>query len=96
MTPRTRSKVKVPQASRRGVAIAAGCEPGGQIAAACASCGAPGRVTWFRRLDGRPSGWVHFEDLELDHIVAEAKGGPSDASNLQLLCQHCNRTKGCK
>jgi 5-methylcytosine-specific restriction endonuclease McrA len=34
--------------------------------------------------------------LEIDHIVPVSKGGTNDASNLQLLCQSCNRGKGNK
>jgi len=38
----------------------------------------------------------HFQlrHLEVDHIIARAKGGTDHAENLQLLCGHCNRTKG--
>ena len=35
--------------------------------------------------------------LEYDHIVPYSCGGSSDRSNIQLLCQRCNRSKsnGC-
>ncbi len=38
----------------------------------------------------------HFKSrhLEVDHIIAQAKGGTDHIENLQLLCGHCNRTKG--
>jgi len=38
----------------------------------------------------------HFElrHLEVDHIIAKAKGGSDHIGNLQLLCGHCNRIKG--
>ena len=38
----------------------------------------------------------HFEkrNLEVDHIIARAKGGTDHRENLQLLCGHCNRVKG--
>lgn len=38
----------------------------------------------------------HFQQqhLELDHIIARAKGGTDHINNLQLLCSHCNRIKG--
>ena len=38
----------------------------------------------------------HFkpQHLEVDHIIAVAKGGTDHISNLQLLCGHCNRVKG--
>lgn len=29
-----------------------------------------------------------------DHVVARAKGGPTDLTNLQPLCKGCNQTKG--
>ena len=38
----------------------------------------------------------HFEarHLEVDHIIARAKGGTDHIGNLQLLCGNCNRVKG--
>ena len=38
----------------------------------------------------------HFEirHLEIDHIIAQQKGGTDHIDNLQLLCGHCNRVKG--
>ena len=38
----------------------------------------------------------HFEkvNLTIDHIVAKSKGGTDHIGNLQLLCGHCNSTKG--
>ena len=33
-------------------------------------------------------------NLEVDHIVAKAKGGNDHLNNLQLLCGECNRKKG--
>ena len=38
----------------------------------------------------------HFEarHLEVDHIIARAKGGTDHIDNLQLLCGNCNRVKG--
>lgn len=40
----------------------------------------------------------HFKlrNLEVDHIVPQAKGGTDHLGNLQLLCGHCNRVKGTK
>lgn len=32
-------------------------------------------------------------NLEYDHIIPYSCGGVSDASNIQLLCQKCNRSK---
>lgn len=39
---------------------------------------------------------THFEPqhLTVDHIIARSKGGTDHLSNLQLLCHHCNATKG--
>ncbi|MYE58399.1 MAG: hypothetical protein F4X35_02265 [Alphaproteobacteria bacterium] len=39
---------------------------------------------------------THFEprNLEVDHIIARAKGGTDHIDNLQLLCGNCNRVKG--
>ena len=38
----------------------------------------------------------HFkpQNLEVDHIIARAKGGTDHIQNLQLLCGHCNSVKG--
>lgn len=33
------------------------------------------------------------QNLEYDHITPYSCGGTSDASNIQLLCQKCNRSK---
>ena len=40
----------------------------------------------------------HFriENLHMDHIVARARGGTDHDFNFQLLCGHCNSTKGTK
>jgi site-specific DNA-methyltransferase (adenine-specific) len=32
--------------------------------------------------------------FEIDHIIPKAKGGGDYYENYQLLCPHCNRTKG--
>lgn len=34
------------------------------------------------------------EGLEFDHIIPIAEGGSSTERNVQLLCEHCNRSKG--
>ena len=34
--------------------------------------------------------------LEVDHIIPVSKGGKSEKSNLQTLCERCNRGKGIK
>ena len=39
---------------------------------------------------------LHYrsKDMHIDHIVPRAHGGASGIENLQLLCGHCNSTKG--
>lgn len=37
-----------------------------------------------------------MERLEMDHIVPRSRGGPTELSNLQPLCQRCNGKKGCE
>lgn len=34
--------------------------------------------------------------FEIDHIIPESRGGQATLDNLQLLCRHCNRSKGVK
>ena len=36
------------------------------------------------------------ENLSVDHIVSESKGGPTKLHNLQTLCRSCNSRKGTK
>ncbi len=35
-----------------------------------------------------------FRNMQVDHVVPRAKGGPDHISNYQLLCGACNSTKG--
>ena len=35
-----------------------------------------------------------FKVMEVDHVVPRSRGGSDHMDNLQLLCGHCNRTKG--
>lgn len=41
---------------------------------------------------------THFETrhLTIDHIIARSDGGGDEIGNLQLLCHHCNATKGAR
>ncbi len=41
---------------------------------------------------------VHFpfKVMEVDHILPRSKGGSDHYENLQLLCTHCNKSKGSK
>jgi 5-methylcytosine-specific restriction endonuclease McrA len=86
----------IPQATRRAVALSAGCEPGEHSTAQCHYCRAPGSISWFRRSDGAPGGWVHFAGLELDHVIPESAGGAATPDNIVLACRSCNRRKGAR
>ena len=44
----------------------------------CGGCGTP----------------FEFRHFEVDHMVPQSRGGTDHLGNLQLLCGHCNRTKG--
>lgn len=35
-------------------------------------------------------------DMDADHIIPKSLGGSNNPRNLQLLCSHCNRSKGNK
>lgn len=37
-----------------------------------------------------------LDDYHVDHVIPISRGGINDASNLQLLCPTCNRSKGNK
>ena len=55
------------------------------------------RTTLYGEQAGYCAGCAtHFElrNLEVDHIIAQKKGGGDDLDNLQLLCGSCNRIKG--
>jgi 5-methylcytosine-specific restriction endonuclease McrA len=86
-------KLPIPAAERREVALKYGCKPGQRIAAKCHYCGFEGLIVWHTLYSGRPSFWVSFCNLELDHFVPESKGGQGVAENLVLACRFCNRSK---
>ncbi len=39
---------------------------------------------------------ITFEQAQVDHRLAHARGGPTDLANAQLLCPSCNRSKGAR
>ncbi len=84
--PRPKKKA-VPQESRRELARRAGLDGIGSIEAPCHWCGKIGNVNWMT------ASWVHFSDLEIDHIIPESQGGDSSPDNLVLSCRGCNRKK---
>lgn len=89
-------KIAISLATRRAVGKKYGCSPGSVVNAACYYCGSPGKVHWWTLADGRPSAWVTFPGLELDHLEPEGTGGESSSPNIVLACRRCNRSKGSK
>lgn len=88
-------KAAIPNSVRRQVAARYGCPPGGQTSVPCHHCSVPGSIYWHTLSDGRPSSWVTFSH-ELDHLIPESKGGPTEAANIVLACRPCNRKKGAR
>jgi 5-methylcytosine-specific restriction endonuclease McrA len=87
-------KRSVTSLARRAIAQKYGCKPGERIDAQCFYCGAPGSMQWWALSNGRPSSWVSFSGLEIDHFTPEDSGGTSVGENLVLACRYCNRSKG--
>jgi len=54
------------------------------------------RATVLVRDGGRCRKCRRAIKLEMDHIVPVSKGGKTEESNLQTLCQRCNRAKSRK
>ncbi len=56
----------------------------------------PRNVRWavWKRDDFRCKQCGTRDNLSVDHILAEAKGGTLDMDNLQTLCRPCNSRKG--
>ena len=55
------------------------------------------RHVLFGQQEGRCNGCggeFPFRMFEVDHVVPRSRGGTDHIDNLQLLCTHCNRTKG--
>ena len=53
------------------------------------------RIEVWRRDGGKCVRCGGRERLEFDHIVPVSKGGSNTARNIELLCETCNRSKGC-
>lgn len=94
ITPGGKKKKAIALAERRRLAIRYGCDPGESISVPCSYCGIPGEIYWHKLNSGKPSGWVTFPGLEIDHIQPESNGGSNEAENIQLSCRSCNRKKG--
>jgi hypothetical protein len=86
-------KLAIPLAVRRQVAGKYGCQPGESKDATCFYCGTPGSIHWHRLSSGRPSAWVTFPGLELDHVEPEHYDGQATVDNIVLACRGCNRSK---
>jgi hypothetical protein len=58
----------------------------------------PVELRWrvWERDDFTCRGCGSRRNLSIDHIVAEANGGPTEESNLQTLCSSCNSRKGAR
>ncbi len=55
------------------------------------------RHVLFGEQEGRCNGCrteFPFRIFEVDHKIPRSRGGTDHIENLQLLCAHCNRTKG--
>ena len=52
------------------------------------------RIFVWQRDQGKCVQCGRREGLEFDHIIPIAEGGSSTERNVQLLCEHCNRSKG--
>jgi 5-methylcytosine-specific restriction endonuclease McrA len=89
-------KITIPFATRRGVAEKYKCEPGESTTCNCYYCGSEGRIHWHRLRSGKPSSWISFAGLELDHHQPESGGGSTDVENIVLACRNCNRSKASK
>lgn len=52
------------------------------------------KLTVWRRDRGKCVQCGSNKSLEFDHIIPISRGGSSTERNVQLLCEHCNRSKG--
>ena len=91
LADKTYKKLTISQSTRRLVAKKYNCQPGETANAECYFCGMPGQIVWHKLRSGKPSAWVSFSGLELDHLHPEAKGGETNHENIVLSCRTCNR-----
>lgn len=88
------SKRTISHRVRMEVALRYGGKPGERVAVKCRFCSATGDVYIFPLTPRQTVGWAVFPGLELDHVVPESAGGPSNADNIVLSCRRCNRSRG--
>lgn len=98
LEPGAKKRRAIPAAVRRKLAVQHGAKPGDRKhPAGCFYCGMPGTIYWPTLYSGKPSSWVAFSDLHIDHVDAVAAGGDQeDVDNYVLACQLCNNRKGTK
>ena len=41
-------------------------------------------------------GWFKKEQINVDHRIPKKHGGTDSLTNLQAMCEHCNKSKGAK
>lgn len=87
-------RLAIPLEVRRQVATKYGCKPGESVDVECYYCGVSGSVHWHRLGNGKPSSWVTFPGLEIDHLNPDCLGGENTCENMVLSCRGCNRSKG--
>lgn len=50
--------------------------------------GLHGKKCWYCQTP-----FTSFKEIEIDHVVPKARGGPSTLSNYAIACKCCNRAK---
>ena len=51
-------------------------------------------TTIFQRDGAKCKSCYRQDNLTIDHIIPTSKGGTNEESNLQVLCERCNKKKG--